>query len=973
MSQSFAGLRARVLLLVLVAVVPSFLVIGYTAFNERRQAFADARIDARNLVQLATREQRHLIPASRQLLAGLARLPGVQKLAAGPCNAELAELHASLVHYVNLGVADLDGNIVCSAVPLPGRVNIADRGYFRRALRSGDMGVGDYHIGRVTGRGTLVFALPVTGPDGAARGVVFAALDLEWLSQLVTELDLPAGTVVTAADSAGTVLLRYPDSAQWVGRALPDAPLIAAMRRNRDEVVELAGLDGVTRLYAFAPLHSSDSGQVYVSAGISKEMAYGPANQTFARSLGLLAVVAVLALGAAWVGSDVFVLRRINALTAATRRLARGDWSARTGLPYGGGELSELARDFDTMAAALHKVNRALKTLSTGNRILVRATDERALLNDMCRQIVEIGGYRCAWVGVVDGPDAAAVRPVAQAGFAAGLAALAALVGALGPDRCPALRALRSGTLCTARDLPTRAGVQPPDEQATQCGFAAAIAFPLQHRDQTVGVLTIYAAELDAFNAEEIDLLHEAAADLAFGITTLRLRAEHQRAHREIERAAFHDRLTGLPNHMAFEAELQRRLAPSSPPQPYAVLLLGLDRFREINDALGYRQGDRVLIHVAQRLREVLQGDQPIARIHGDQFIILWSVNDPAEAGIAAATLLAAIARPVALDGLVLDVSATIGISLCPQHGSEAERLIRHANVALHHAKRSGERFAFYDVERDRDDPRRLALIAELRGAIDGDQLVLYYQPKVDLRSGRLCGVEALVRWLHPQHGLIPPDTFVPLAEHTGLIRPMTDWVIQAALRQSAVWRRAGLTIPIAVNLSARSLRDREFLDKVQRLFAAGQADGDWLEFEITESAIMEDPEQALALLERLHEQGIALFIDDFGTGYSSLGYLQKLPVDAVKIDKSFVKAMMVDADSAAIVRSTISLAHDLGIQTVAEGVEDRAAWDCLAGLDCDAAQGYFIAKPMPADRFESWYADYSSQPPLGTQTLIEF
>ncbi|MFZ5620602.1 MAG: putative bifunctional diguanylate cyclase/phosphodiesterase [Pseudomonadota bacterium] len=275
----------------------------------------------------------------------------------------------------------------------------------------------------------------------------------------------------------------------------------------------------------------------------------------------------------------------------------------------------------------------------------------------------------------------------------------------------------------------------------------------------------------------------------------------------------------------------------------------------------------------------------------------------------------------------------------------------------MHQAKKAGNRYAFYAADRDEASPQRLALVTELRQAIELDQLTLHYQPKVDLRSGRACGVEALVRWKHPERGMMPPDSFIPLAEHTGLIRPLTEWVIMAALRQAAAWRRTGMELPIAVNLSAHSLRDREFLGRLERMFIDWEASADWLEFEITESAIMDDPEHALDILRRLHELGIALFIDDFGTGYSSLSYLQRLPVDALKIDRSFVKDLLEDKDSASIVRSTITLAHDLGIGVVAEGIETAAVRDRLAELACDQAQGYFFGKPMPAEEFAVWAA----------------
>jgi EAL domain-containing protein (putative c-di-GMP-specific phosphodiesterase class I) len=312
------------------------------------------------------------------------------------------------------------------------------------------------------------------------------------------------------------------------------------------------------------------------------------------------------------------------------------------------------------------------------------------------------------------------------------------------------------------------------------------------------------------------------------------------------------------------------------------------------------------------------------------------------------------------LGGLPVDVHVSIGIALYPSHGTDADELIRKMDVAMNEAKKTGNNYAIYSESQDQDAPRRLALAGDLRRAIENDELELHYQPKIDIRTGKVCGTEALARWHHPVHGVLSPVEFIPLAEHTGLIHPLTEWALETAMRQSHDWREAGLLIPVAVNLSARNLRDPRLQDKIKdRCLAWGIAPG-MLELEITESDIMEDPAGALEMLTRLHEQGMPIHIDDFGTGYSSLSYLQKLPVDTLKIDKSFVADMLFNKDSATIVRSTIKLAHDLGMKVIAEGVEEKAMFSRLRTMGCDVAQGFYFGQPMPEERFRHWLKHFS-------------
>ena len=321
----------------------------------------------------------------------------------------------------------------------------------------------------------------------------------------------------------------------------------------------------------------------------------------------------------------------------------------------------------------------------------------------------------------------------------------------------------------------------------------------------------------------------------------------------------------------------------------------------------------------------------------------------------AANQALKALEEPFVLGVLTLDMGASIGIALWPDHGEDADALLQRADIAMYMAKQSHDGYTVYSSERDETSPRRLALMGELRHAIDDNQLFPLYQPKINLQSGRAVGVETLVRWRHPNLGVIPPDQFIPLAEQTGLIKPLTIWVLTAALRQCRLWLEAGLEFSVAVNLSVRNLLDPQLPTQVGELLKICGVAPKFLELEITESIIMADPAHAMEVLAELRKMGIGLSIDDFGTGYSSLGYLKKLAVDEIKIDKSFVKEMAHNEDDTAIVRSTIDLAHNLGLKVVAEGVESQETLDRLAALGCDEAQGYHISRPIPAPELTRW------------------
>ena len=421
-----------------------------------------------------------------------------------------------------------------------------------------------------------------------------------------------------------------------------------------------------------------------------------------------------------------------------------------------------------------------------------------------------------------------------------------------------------------------------------------------------------------------------------------------------LERQALFDVLTELPNRTLLYDRLKAAIATTQRErQPFALLIMDLDGFKEVNDTFGHFCGDVLLQQVGRRVRGTLRESDTVARLGGDEFALL--LRKGSDAILVAGKILKALEQPFAVEGQMLNVGASIGIVYCPEHGLDADALMRRADVAMYVAKRTNGGYAVYTADQDQHSPGQLALTGELRHGIEQNELVLHYQPKVLLRSGRVEDVETLVRWQHPRAGLVLPDRFIRLTEQTGLIRPLTEWVLNAALQQCDEWRRAGRDLRIAVNLSARNLQDPRLPEVVAGLLRTWSVDPARLELEITESAIMANPEHALESLSRLSEMGVRLSIDDFGTGYSSLAYIKRFPVDEIKIDKAFVMDMAVNENDAAIVRSIVDLAHNLGMSVVAEGVENRETWDLLAEMGCDLAQGFYLSRALPEPELIQW------------------
>jgi diguanylate cyclase (GGDEF)-like protein len=445
-----------------------------------------------------------------------------------------------------------------------------------------------------------------------------------------------------------------------------------------------------------------------------------------------------------------------------------------------------------------------------------------------------------------------------------------------------------------------------------------------------------------------------------FGALWLSLFSIVRGASRRLRHQALHDTLTGLPN----RTRLYQRVARATGRARAfgglsALLLIDLDRFKEVNDTLGHDHGDMLLRDVAARLRDTLRRGDTLARLGGDEFaVLLADLPDRAAAAELAGRLLGALERPFVVRGVTVRLEASAGIALCPDHGTNVNTLVQRADVAMYEAKREQGRIRLYDAARDPYSPARLQRIGELRDALAGGELVLHYQPKIAVVGGEVTGVEALVRWQHPRHGLLGPAEFLPLAERTGMMGELTRWVLDAALAQARAWQDEGIEVPIAVNLAAANILDSALPDAVAERLAHHGVPGERLTCELSEHTVMADPRRAGEVLDRLRALGVRLSLDDFGTGQSSLSYLKRLPLDELKIDRAFVSGIVGDENDALIVRSTIDLARNLGLEVVAEGVEGADVLQRLRSLRCHEAQGFHLSRPLPAEALADWLAE---------------
>jgi diguanylate cyclase (GGDEF)-like protein/PAS domain S-box-containing protein len=593
----------------------------------------------------------------------------------------------------------------------------------------------------------------------------------------------------------------------------------------------------------------------------------------------------------------------------------------------------------------IRRLNRVYAVLSGINALIVRVRDRDELFRESCRMAVEAGGFRMAWIGVVD-PAAKEVKPVAWQGVDAEyIQRMPVGLVDTGPQgRGLAGRAVREKTAIAIDDMTQDPRVLLKDE-ARERGLRSLVMLPLIVRDEVVGVLALYAGEVAFFDHEEMKLLNELAGDIAFAL-------DHIEKAEKLDYLAYYDELTGLANRRLFLERVEQKLQSARDAGHKASLvILDVERFKSVNDALGRQAGDELLKQIADRLIRAGSDATRLARISADHFAIiaLEAEGEQQLARLLDSRFERLFGAPFLTGGSEIRLSAKLGIAMFPADGADAEALFRNAEAALKKAKTAGERYIFYAQEMTERVAEKLALENRLRQALEKDEFVLHYQPKVSAETMKVVGAEALIRWQSAE-GLVPPMQFIPLMEETGLIREAGAWALQRAVLDHRHWLRMGIAAPrVAVNVSPIQLRQQDFVDTVKEAIAQG-ANPTGLDLEITESLIMEDVQGNIRKLKAIRDLGVSVAIDDFGTGYSSLAYLAKLPVEALKIDRSFIIGMLTDPNTMMLIQTMINLAHSLRLKVVAEGVETEEQAKMLRLLRCDELQGYLISKPMPIE-----------------------
>lgn len=972
------GLRTFIITLISLVMVPSLLLMLYTAWEQHRTAQHLAQQQLASLVQVAVNEQKQLISGTKQLLMSMSQLPTVQDPSrALQCQSLLMDLLKPHPYYTNFGVAGTNGDIYCSALPMDHQVNISDRLYFRRTISNKGFGIGEYQVGRITGEPSINFSYPFTDTQGNIQGVIFAALSLDWLRELVASSNLIPGTSLKIIDSNGHILVQYPTNGEDDRNVVAETSLYQHIQEHREkDGVLLTDNDKIERFYSYSPLIDSMAG-IYVAAGIPEDSLTADVDQDFKRYTALMLLLSLIICGIAWVFSKSLFMQRIDTLTRAASKLRDGKLGIKTGLEHGNDELGYLAQTIDAMSESLYthhnklkmtseelmRTNKALRTLSACNRTLVFAKDEQQLLDTMCQLIVEVGGYPAAYISVESDDASGGLEIIASAGTANIQAGL--IFSSNEPIHHPANTSLNEIRITKQKIRPDSANQHTHAQHPTHASESI-ISLPLQINDRKA-VLNIHALEINAFDEQEVELLEEMAIDIAFGIITLANQAKRIEAEAHIRHLAYYDPLTDLPNRYHLENRLAELINQNQ--SPLAIMMININRFNEINNTVGYGHADNLLKSFAPRLCEILQKDTYIARTGGDIFAVILPHHQHNMSLDIALRIQAVSKEPIETAGLTLDISVTIGIALFPDHGDDAITLIRRSSLAMHAAKQTHNYISIYNPSLDQDGPRRLTMATELRRAIKENKLQLYFQPKVDINSHTVVSVEALCRWNHPQHGMISPAEFIPIAEHTGLIVPLTLWVLREAVIQLHDWVLQDLHLPIAVNLSSRNLSQPDLINYIQTLCQEHDLPISMLELELTESDIMQDTALCKHTLDQLHKLGITLFIDDYGTGYSSLGYIKQLPMSAIKIDQSFVFDMQNSSDATTIIKSTIAMAHELGMLVIAEGVENKDVYEKLSMMGCDHAQGYYISRPLPNTEFLQWLAQgsWSLRNALGT------
>lgn len=896
------SLRSRLLLLMLVAVAPWVIAMSTHLWHGQQRAISAATDDALDLARAAAARQEQAIANARAMLQVLSTLPAVRTGSADDCRRQLSEIHRQATDYANFVVTDAAGHMLCASKG-SGATSFSEREWYRQAVAQRGFVTTPMIFGKLQGLAVLPTAQPILNPYGEVERVVLAAVNVEWLGRLLRQTRLSKDGALSVVDGSAATLAREPADATLIGKplALPAVVDLVHAGRQAEASGQARDVQGQAMLYAVARVPGA--APVYVVASLPVAGVLAQAQHEFRTNLGILGALTVFMLALTWFLIEAFALRDVRSLIALARRVASGDYHARAALDSARGEVGELARAFNDMAVSIDQhFEQATRIMEVVPEAIIMSNTEGRIVR-VNKQAETIFGY-----------DASELT--------------GQLIEVLIPERFHAHHAGHRHMYMNepvSRQMGTRGNLFGRRKDGSE--------FPVD-------------ISLALLKGEQGGLVISAVRDIS----------ERQTYEAKIVHQAMHDALTDLPNRAMFRELLARAMTQADRAEKLlAVMFLDLDGFKNVNDTLGHEAGDALLKVISHRLVGALRREDVVARQGGDEFtLLLPGLNIFQDIVQIAEKLLAAVAEPVLYQGHAIHITASIGVTIFPFDDLDAESLLRNADTAMYEAKQAGKNnFRFYTADMNAAMRERMDIEAGLREALEKHQFTLYYQPQAAIDNLQVVGVEALLRWTHPDLGPVSPAKFIPVAEESGLIVPIGEWVLREACRQIRVWREAGWSnLKVAVNLSARQFRQDDLLDTVHRILReAGLTPEDGaLELELTESMVMQRVDAHVQTLKKLHAMGVSLSIDDFGTGYSSLSYLKRFPIQTLKIDQSFVRDLTVDAEDAAIASAIITLGHSLKLKVIAEGVETIEQLAALRALGCDEIQGYYFGKPMPAD-----------------------
>lgn len=967
-------LRIRLLILILMAVAPALGAIVYFGYTQQRTDSARARQEARMLDRNVAESLHRSARETSILVATLAQVPAVRSGTRDECHAFVRRVLGHNPFLANIGVIGRQGNLVCSAARFSGTVYLGDRSYYRAAERRGEGVVGTFQVGRVVHVPMIVFAAPLPGTARAGRAVVYASLRLQWLDRLAAGAHLPPGSSLTVLDQSRRVIARYPEPQAWLGKWVPALAALTGGLAVHDFAAKSGRWpDGVRQFFSVYAQGGADGRpESYVVVGIPQSKIASAGRQALVLSLITLAVVTALLLGIGWWGSRKLILQRFDTLVSVAEQLGRGVLTARTRIG-GRDELSRLGTAFDEMAESLEvhdrelenqitrvrRLNRIYRVLSAINGVILRVRDRDVLLQEACRIAVELGGHPMAWIGLVS-PETDRVQLAAHAGRCREMIeALYVSTDASRPEgRGTVGSALRSLKPRVVNDIATDPRMAPWREELLANGCQAVATFPLFIQDRVIGNFTLYSGRAGYFDDEDVRLFEEVASDTALGLELIETSEER-------DYLAQYDPVTGLENRQRFVANLEQtmRVLPEGGAPPW-VLAVEIPELRKIEDHFGHHVTDEIMRRMVRRLKEILEESDSLAVLSGGAFgIALLPGGDSRRNMRAVAERIVELCPcEVDVDGHRHLLSIRVGAASADKDIG-VDMLVRNAEVALHALGATPDkRFQVYSRQHDARETRRYQVRQALRRAVAGNEFEILYQPYLDVGTGRAVGAEALLRWHHDKLGTVSPLEFIPVAEEAGLIGEIGAWVLRQVLRQIRRWQDEGIAFgTVSVNVSAKELQQPGMANLVGSYLDESGVDLSRtpIALELTETTVVQDFDHVSSILEEIRRLGVRTYLDDYGTGYSTLIYLQRTPLDVLKIDLSFIRRIVEDPRSLALTRSSISLAHSLDLKVIAEGVESEEQLAVLRDLGCDVVQGFLFSRPLPAADMADYFRQH--------------